>query len=182
MCEEDVLNGIGRKRGVWCEVRELVTCATIDPGGWLVHKRENLARGIGNRRCPEIAKFANINYQTCPFCGVVSGQEDWGSPESMCPQCGAYFCILCGVPSIPPFSRVDRDAHEPTCSEYRAAPGTQPRYVRRRLEEDIFKLQSELRFCVALVQSLQWPQMLLHLDASRERRHSAVVCCARVLC
>ena len=189
LCDEDVLNGIGRQRGVWREkVREHVACAAADPGGWMVHKRENLARGIGDR-WDEMPKFENFdthdpntNFQRCPFCGVIYAQSDGSSPEILCQQCGTCFCIHCGVPSMPPFSRIDCNAHEPTCSEYRAAPGTQPRHVGRRLEEGVFKLQSKLRFCVALAESLQWPQMLLHWDVSRERWHSAVVCCARVLC
>jgi hypothetical protein len=163
--EEDISNGICEQRGVWFKILPFYKSLTVDPD-WLAHKKKYLEMGIGVRLTParhEISmNFGPHTFQMCPGCRTMMAPDQESSCDTVCFICSTNFCRNCAVPHSGKFGwRTDLSAHEPTCVEYRhCAPGAQPLYVQRRLEEEKFAEQSKLQLCLALAQSLQWPSLL----------------------
>ncbi len=157
-------------RGVGRRVPDYFAFATADPGNWLAHKKGHLKRSVVDRRPPPItsaeiaacAEHARNNddphtfglCKSCPFCRVtyLPGRVE---PLIPCTR-RSCFCRHCGVPDMTEGSfhrRVARAAHDPASCEYKgAACGREPLCVQRM-------------FCVALAESLQWPQMLQRMLA-----------------
>jgi hypothetical protein len=164
--EEDISNGVCEQRGVWFKILPFHKSLTVHPD-WLVHRKKYRDMGIGVRLTPaqrhEISmNFGPHTFQKCPFCRVLMARDQESSFDTVCTICSTYFCWNCAVPHSGKFGwRAGSSAHEPTCAEYRhCAPGAEPLYVQRRLEEENFAEQSKLQLCLALAESLQWPSLL----------------------
>ena len=165
--EEDISNGIGEQRGTWRKNLPFYKSLTVDPD-WLAHKKKYLEMGIGERLTPaqrhQMSNFGEYNLQKCPGCHTMMARDvaqrqpltrlsqrkrdTETSCGTVCGICSTHFCWNCAVPRSGKFGwRTDSSAHEPTCVEYRpCAPGAQPLYVQRRLEEERFAEESKLQF------------------------------------
>ena len=164
--EEDISNGICEQRGIWFKIRPFYKSLTVDPD-WLSYKKKYLEMGIGVRLNPaqrhQISNsFGHQDFQRCPVCHVMMIRDVESSFETVCSICRTEFCWHCAILRSGKFGwRTDLSAHEPTCVEYRhCAPGAEPLYVQRRLEEEKFAEQSKLQLCLTLAESLQWLSLL----------------------
>ncbi len=182
--EEDISNGIGEQRGIWFKIRPFYKYLTVDPD-WLSYTKKYLEMGIGVRLNPaQRHKFSNDfghqNFQRCPVCHVMMIRDVDSSFETVCMICRTEFCWHCAILCSGKFGwRTDASAHEPTCVEYiHGAPGAEPLYVQRRLEEEKFAEQSKLRLCLALAESLQWLSKNLSLLQEPPKRLADIVLCS----
>jgi hypothetical protein len=164
--EEDISNGICEQRRIWFKIRPFYKSLTVDPD-WLVQKKKYREMGIGVRLNPAqqhqfCSSFGLQNVQKCPVCRTMMVRDVESSFDSVCWICRTHFCFHCAVQYSGKFGwRTGASTHEPTCREYRhSAPGAEPLYVQRRLEEEKFAEQSKLQLCLALAESLQWPSLL----------------------
>ena len=145
--EEDISNGIGEQRGIWCKILPFYKSLTVDPD-WLAHKKKYLEMGIGVRLTPaqlhQMSNFGQYSVQQCPGCHTMMTRDTESSCGTVCRICSTHFCWNCAVPRSGKFGWcTDSSAHEPTCVEYRhCAPGAQPLYVQRRLEEEKFAINN----------------------------------------
>ena len=120
----------------------------------------------GTRRC-SLTQHRTVmqirwSLSPTPVCHVMMIRDVESSFETVCSICRTEFCWHCAIQCSGKFGwRSDASAHEPTCVEYwHCAPGVEPLYVQRRLEEEKFAEQSKLQLCLALAESLQWPSLL----------------------
>jgi len=127
-----------------------------------------LEMGIGVRLNPaqrhKISNsFGHQDFQRCPVCHVMMIRDVESSFESVCSICRTEFCWHCAILCSGKFGwRTDASAHEPTCVKYRhGAPGAEPLYVQRRLEEEKLAEEYKVQLCLYLLELLQWPSLLL---------------------